>query len=265
MRDNLQDNDAGAGILSRARNRCVVVRRNWILGAAIRLSALALLAAAAIPAIGADSPAQPLEPGLFFNDGFCCGNLDKWTKWQGEFPLTLFPHQGSLAWKSTEDFETTGGIATGPIPADNYVLRIAMLRWPATRNKVCLYVRASTGEECYAGYRLRIEGDSAWLEKHPGVGGWRDAELTAGPVTVAPDLFHGLWLEVTGSGPVQVRARIWDQAKGENSGHDLEIEDAGSNPIRSGTLGAALWFQVSGQWNEPYPAGDLVSVRAVGP
>ncbi len=201
------------------------------------------------------------SPDLLFHDAFCCGNLDKWKHWTGEHPLDLFNHPGTVTWKNTFDYEASAGIASGPLRSEDYEFRIEMLRWPLHRTGVCVVVRAGTGEETYSGYRLRIEGGKAWLEKHSGEGRWRSSALQSGPVAVKADQFNKVWIQIYGQAPVKVRAKIWAQVDEEPVTFPLQITDEDSTAFAEGPLGVALWYQVAGQWLEPYESADAVTVK----
>jgi hypothetical protein len=225
---------------------------------------LGLLAAMVFgtPACAQDSSRQALGK-ILFADPFCCRGLDKWRVWKGEFPLDLYNRPGLLSWKNNLDFEATAGIATGALSTEDYQLRIELVRWPVSRSSICAVVRATTGEQTYAGYRVRIQGESAWLEKCLGEEDWRQAEMSVGPIPVTPEQFHGLCIQVYGTSPAKVRARIWQQAKGEPEDFPLQIEDAQPDAIRSGKCGAALWYLVEGLYEIPYDSTDDVNVTAL--
>lgn len=203
------------------------------------------------------------SPDLLFHDAFCCGNLDKWKRWNGEFPLDIYNRPGTVTWKNKLDFEASAGIASGPLRCENYEFRVDLLRWPVNRAGVCVVVRASTGEETYSGYRLRIEGEKAWLEKHTGEGSWRSSTHQQGPVTVKADQFNKVWIQVYGQSPVKVRAKIWAQVDYEPKTFQFEIVDEDPTAFAEGPLGTALWYQVAGEWLEPYESADSVSVTVL--
>jgi hypothetical protein len=206
-------------------------------------------------------PASPLENEVLFFDGFCCGNLDRWVRWEGVVPLDLYNFPGSLAWKNLYDFEASAGVASGQLPVQDYEVRIEMLRWLETCAPVCVVVRAATGEESYRGYRLRIEGEEAWLEKHSGNGSWQESTLQSQPLTVIPERFHHVRLQVYGAHPTRVRAKVWAQATAEPEAFQLHLEEDGESQILSGNQGMAVWFLVSGQRLEPYQTLDVITVR----
>lgn len=222
-----------------------------------------MLLPVAFPAV-CEEPAKPQpSPDLLFHDAFCCGNLDKWKRWTGEFPLDLYNHPGTVTFKNPLDFESSAGIASGPLRSQDYEFRIEMLRWPLHRVDVCVVVRASTGEETYSGYRLRIAGEKAWLEKHSGEGSWRSFALQSGPVKVKADQFNKVWIQVFGQSPVKVRAKIWAQVEKEPDAFQMEIVDNEPSAFGEGPLGAALWYKVAGEWLEPYESADAVTVKAL--
>lgn len=225
------------------------------------LSLLLLFLAWPVP--GEEAARGKPSPDLLFHDAFCCGNLDKWKCWTGEYPLDVFNHPGTVSWKNILDYESTAGIATGPLRSEDYEFRIEMLRWPVHRVETCVVVRASTGEEAYAGYRLRIEGEKAWLEKHSGEGYWRTATLRSRPITVKAGQFNRVWIQVQGQSPVKVRAKIWAQVDQEPETFQMELVDEDSTALAEGPLGAALWFRVAGQWQEPYESADAVTVKVL--
>ncbi len=231
--------------------------RKWI------LVSLFLLLSLLHPVPGEKPEVRNPSPDLLFHDAFCCGNLDKWKRWTGEFPLDLYNHPGTVTFKNFLDFEASAGIASGPLHSQDYEFRIEMLRWPLHRVGVCVVVRASTGEETYSGYRLRIEGEKAWLEKHSGEGSWRSSSLRSSPVAVKAEQFNKVWIQIYGQSPVKVRAKIWAQVVKEPDTFQMEIADEEPSSFAEGPLGVALWYQVAGEWLEPYESADALTVKAL--
>ncbi len=198
---------------------------------------------------------------ILFFDAFCCGHLDKWTHSHGRFPLEIFNQSGVLNWQNLHEHLASGGVTTGPLPLEDYSVRFEMVRWPVTRVGTCIVVRAATGENCLSGYRLRIEGNEAWLEKHTGGRSWRSAEMREGPVDVEPERFHTVIIEVHGNNEARVRAKIWSQATTEPENFQMELLDDSPSAIRTGPLGAGVWYAVAGEWSEPYLSADIFSVK----
>lgn len=203
------------------------------------------------------------DSNILFFDAFCCGKLDRWSRSPGRFPLEVFNQSGVLNWQNLTDQLGSGGVTTGRLPIEDYGARFEMARWPTSRVGTCMVVRASTGESSLLGYRLRIEGKEAWLEKHSGGKSWKHATLRAGPVDVEPERFHTVILEVQGNKEVKVRAKIWAQATAEPDGFQLELLDDTPSRITAGSLGAGIWFSVAGEWSDPYQSADVFTVKTL--